>query len=164
MADPDRKFFETKAFRKLQEEWDKKLKADGFDDIEPLNENGSRNTPYLKNHSIRIFNRYNASRADYYRLAGQFAEDTTSPIAMALTPSQRLAWRMHADGQPLSRIREALPKPKRPYWATKKFLQDIRALFKQWCHQEAWRDRQDQEHEDEGGLDAWLDSLTPKEA
>lgn len=156
------KFFQTDEFRKLQREWDKKLADSGFNDIEPLNDNGSRETPYLKDHSIRFYKRYNASREDYYRLAGQFAEDTTSPIAVALPPTTRQLWRMHADGISLKEIRKAL-FPRKPYWAMKKLLQDTRQLFRAWCEQEAWRDRQDRVHEDEGGLDAWIDSMAQAE-
>lgn len=159
MADDPQSLYATKAFLKLQAQWNKRLKASGFEDIEHLNHNGSQNTPFLKGHAIRVAKRYNASRADYYRLAGQFAEDTESPIACALTVQQRQAWRMHADGQSLDDIRRVVLKNDRPYWGAKAFVKKIRKQFLLWCRDEAWRDKQDSLHEQEGGLDAWLASL-----
>ena len=155
-------FYQTDAFRKLQRKWDAILEKDGFQDIEPLNDNGSRETPYLKDHSIRFYKRYNASKEDYYRLAGQFAEDYTSPVACALSNDTRFMWRLHADGVQLKQIRKQ-HFPRKPYWAMKKWLQDTRNLFRQWCEQEAWRDRMDREHESDGGLDAWLEVVAQAE-
>lgn len=164
---PPHPTWDSPAFRQLQRDWDAKLKAAGFKDIEPLNDNGSRNTPFLKDHSIRFAKRYKPVQADYYRLAGQFAEDTTSPIACGLTPQQRAIWRLHADGMDMPTIvkhlranptQEHYPSAASTpgYWTLKKMLSRLRQQFKRWCVEETIRDQLDTQHAPHGGLDAWL--------
>lgn len=64
-------FYKTSEFERTQRHWYAKLKKEGFDDIEPV-----ENTPYLKDHhlrSLKACNRSERTRAEeFYRFAGQF--------------------------------------------------------------------------------------------
>lgn len=155
-------------FHALQKEWDKKLKASGFEDIEPLNDNGSRNTPFLKQHSIRFAERYNPGTEEYYRLAGQYLHDPVE--AETLTEFERWLWEAHAEGIPTREMEkrwQVAPEEGNnyagypmPYGYLKRTMQRLKKKFCAWAQRETWMDQHDRDHEATGGIDNWLVAQT----
>ena len=134
--------------RDLQAKWDKILADSGFEDIEPLNKNGSRNTPYLNNHSGRFASRYNASTEEYYRLASQFG--------WTLPPDnfRTWVWQQHAEAVSLKQLAkwsvwknspvEGCEYVRRhaadlPYNYLKRVINELREQFKEWISEEIAR-------------------------
>lgn len=94
----------SKDYRKLQAEWDRKLKKSGFEDIEQRNGE-------FKN---RVTSNGSPSRLDpatfeawqtYYRLAGQFLHEHQFD-----SPIERQIWELHADGLSAHKIAVILKK------------------------------------------------------
>lgn len=143
--------------RDLQKKWDKILAKSGFVDIEPLNGNGSRNTPFLKNHSTRFAKRYNPLTEEYYRLAGQFEYELEEGTF------QRWVWSLHAEGKSLRqmtpwRVWKDSPikgcayirsqKRPLPYSYLKQVMNELREQFKEWISEEVTRGNLAREEED----------------
>jgi hypothetical protein len=81
----------SKEFLKLQEKWYKKLKSDGFEDIEQDEE-------HLTVWHTHLFNQnYDdvkfQAKEDYYRAAGHFLHDY--PFK---NKKERLIWQLHSEG------------------------------------------------------------------
>lgn len=86
--------FSTKEFKKLQAEWNKRLKKEGFEDIEQAD----GNLKLWDSHKARSMYsskgaEYYEARARYYQLAGQFLHDFVFP-----DEETKLIWELHADG------------------------------------------------------------------
>jgi hypothetical protein len=89
--------FKTKKFESLKEKWYKKLAKSGFEDIE-------HNESHLKQwHSFNFSDskdshRFSAalfsSKAEYYRLAGQFLHTHTF-----VKPVEKVIWTYHTEGK-----------------------------------------------------------------
>lgn len=92
-------------FKKLQAEWNKKLAASGFEDIE--DSNGQLKGKWSGDSDIR--NKYTeltyAAKERYYQLAGQFLNDY--PFK---TEKDRIIWEMHSEGISIRDIVKALKK------------------------------------------------------
>jgi len=90
-------FYERPEFLDLRDEWYAKLKEEGFDDIEVIDEITRQPGHLLRGVSPGDLNRsesrkfYKASSEEYYRLARQYV--WTLPRG-----AQRQAARLHADG------------------------------------------------------------------
>ena len=134
--------------RKLQQKWDRILAKSGFEDIEPLNGNGSRNTPFLKNHSTRFAKRYNPLTEEYYRLAGQFGYELPQDTF------RTWIWQNHAEGVSLRALQkwerwrtsplEGCAYSRRhatdlPYNYLKQVMNELREQFKEWISEEVTR-------------------------
>ena len=157
--------------KKLALEWEAKLKASGFDDIEHM-----PNTPYLKNHS-RIYARSGQSRQfkeRYYALASQFVNDETE--FSRLSPFDRWLWERHAEGKETKesyRLHSSeAPKEGNPHSANpdtvsycffKRRLRRLRKVFFAWAKREAWLDEVDEDFADVGGIDTYLASVVARQ-
>ncbi len=92
--------------KELQDLWYKKLKDDGFKDIEtseyflkwPVEGQIQQNL-----HENR--SRYNEAKQDYYRLVGYFLHDYDFKV-----DKEKLIWEMHAEGLSLRKISMELKK------------------------------------------------------
>jgi len=86
------KYYLTKDFKKLQDDWSKKLKESGFKDIE-YNDNllvgGSASNKLNHNFSLERYQ----NRETYYRLAGQFLHFYKFEDA-----EEKEIWRLHSEG------------------------------------------------------------------
>lgn len=60
------KFYKTKAFKRLQAKWYKKLNKEGFNDIE-CTKPGQQDSRFLKFHSILAVQSYKPDTAEYFR-------------------------------------------------------------------------------------------------
>lgn len=92
------KFFQTQDFKALDAEWKTKLKDSGFEDIE-------KDEDSLIDWASSAFKRrpeYDQSKAEYYRLAGQFLHDYRfrGPDAAWL----KRIWELHAVGTSIREI------------------------------------------------------------
>lgn len=102
----------AKDFKKLQREWDAKLKASGFEDIEQRHDGNlktwasarvfkeKRNGEYYENKAV-----YYQSVEEYYRLAGQFLHTYKFD-----SDKERLIWEKHADGMSMNEITAYMKK------------------------------------------------------
>lgn len=95
--------FKTKEFLALKKKWDKKLKSDGFEDIEQDDGN-------LKLWSSHFFKaRFNetlfGAKEEYYRLAGQFLHEH-----IFKEQKTKLIWQLHSEGISIRDIVKALKK------------------------------------------------------
>lgn len=86
----------------LQRQWDARLAAEGFVDIE-RSATGGRLDPYQKTARGAPDN-YSADVAEYYRAAGALVQD-----ARFANRREREIWRLHADGLSWNAIVDAIP-------------------------------------------------------
>jgi hypothetical protein len=103
-------------FKALQKAWYKKLRDEGFDDIEQDEENLKVwHSHFFAN---RLKNRHTqsswASKEEYFRVAGQFLHDHEF-----LDPLDKAVWELHANGLPVTKIVDEL-RSRRPKIKTKK--------------------------------------------
>ena len=92
--------FFTKEFIKLKQEWDAKLRSEGFDDIERYHSPGYiRKLPYLKRYSTRVRFHYKPEIELYFSKARQFNQ-----IYPDFTPMDKIIWENHCEGVPENKI------------------------------------------------------------
>ncbi len=90
---------QPKDFKKLQREWNKKLKDSGFNDIEQANGLLKRwdshyfQLQFSQNHQ-GLTKEFQESKMAYYRMAGYFLNDYKFT-----DESEKLIWTMHAEGK-----------------------------------------------------------------
>ncbi len=102
----------NKEFKQLQAVWYKRLKKEGFDDIEEPSGH------LRQQHHYRYALRYGvsgfASKEEYYRLAGQFLFEHVFADAR-----EKMIWTLHAEGLPvdamLKKLKSAKYKISRPH-------------------------------------------------
>ncbi len=98
------KFFQTQDFKALDTEWRKKLKDSGFEDIERPDGNlkdGASSSNFKKRPE------YDQSKAEYYRLAGQFLHEWPSPFRTSKSGTgewKKRIWELHANGKSIREI------------------------------------------------------------
>ncbi len=119
------KFFQSVEFRALNDEWKDKLREEGFRDIE-------RDEDSLQDWSA-AFTRHpewNASKEEYYRLAGQFLYEYRFRGPNAAWT--RKIWELHAQGTSIRDIVKILdPKGKQsPHTLFKKVQTTLAVLAK----------------------------------
>ncbi len=123
MADQGPKFYQTEAFKALNEKWKGKLEKSGFSDIE-------RDEDSLENWSTQFARNieYNRSKEEYYRLAGHFLHSH----AFA-SQRERRVWDLHANGTSIRKIAKILdPRGrKNPHTVFKQVQKTIERLAKE---------------------------------
>lgn len=95
--------FQTKPFKALQEKWYKKLKDEGFKDVEQ-DENHLKewdSHAFVSRYSSKLF----ASKQTYFELAGQFVYTYKFK-----TPREKLIWELHAEGKTITQISTELKR------------------------------------------------------
>lgn len=98
---PPSKYYETPEFAKLAAVWEKNLKKSGLENIEQADGK-------LKKWSSDKFGRrpeWNASKTEYYRLAGQFLHSHEF-----VNPMEKMVFEKHAEGLSYPEIIKALKK------------------------------------------------------
>lgn len=91
--------YNTKKFKQLEAEWDKKLKDSGFEDAE-------QRSGHLKvwSHRFVVGAEVNMeAKLEYYRAAGHFLHEYQFPNTV-----ERRIWELHAEGEGRHRIVAAL--------------------------------------------------------
>jgi hypothetical protein len=93
----------SKEFKQLQQNWYKKLKDDGFEDIESDEDSLKQwaSSELVRTYDPIIF----SAKEDYYRLAGQFYHDHKF-----LSEMEKLIWSFHKDGIPFDRVHALIKK------------------------------------------------------
>lgn len=105
MAPP--KFYETKDFLKLDNEWQKKLEESGFEDAE----NKERNLKEWDGQQFKRTTRnrdsvvYMESKIEYYRLASRFLHEYKFEDNIS-----KVIWELHADGLSKTETVKAIKK------------------------------------------------------
>lgn len=101
-------------FKQLKDTWYKKLKDDGFEDIEQNEEN-------LKDYSSHFFELRGEqhpvrreAKEEYYRLVGKFLYDHEFPNKF-----QKNVWRLHSDGETVRNIAVIMTKRGKKTYASK---------------------------------------------
>lgn len=84
----------AKELKKLQREWNKKLKDSGFVDAEEPDGRLKRWHGHYFHNRYRPDPEFQASKEEYYRMAGHFLYDHAFEDDV-----QRLIWSMHAEGK-----------------------------------------------------------------
>ncbi len=94
---PHPKFYQTDAFKALNDQWKQKLNSSGFNDIE-------RDEDSLQDWSTGFSRHleYNASKEEYYRLAGQFLHEYRFRGKEAAWSKK--IWELHATGTSIRNI------------------------------------------------------------
>lgn len=96
--------YKTKQFKALQNKWYRKLKKEGFEDVEDTN---SPNEFLKKWHTYDFKTKYQKGNAesitDYYRLASQFLHDYSFE-----TGTEKKVWELHAGGHSIRKIEKLL--------------------------------------------------------
>jgi len=97
----------SKDFAKLQKEWYGKLKDEGFDDIEHFNKmdqygKTSQDTPYLKDHGIKMAKLYRQDVLDYFLAC----EDLFWQSRVFRSQRDRWFWYQHSQGLSLREIQD----------------------------------------------------------
>ena len=103
------KFYKTKTFQNLNDKWYKKLKKDGFKDIEsgvPSEIGELRLLDWSRSKFTKSVE-WNQSKQEYYRLAGQFLYHH-----IFQTEEERKIWELHQDGVSVRNIVKTLKKQK----------------------------------------------------
>jgi hypothetical protein len=133
--DNQRKFFQTPEFQKLNAKWKKKLAKDGFEDIEYDEDHlkQSASNAFSSKEKGRCYQDkqvYFESRAEYYRLAGQFLHD--HPFENAY---ERHVWELHSEGISMVDIVAALKKKRIKTYKDKvmKTVQKLEAEMLKQC-------------------------------
>ena len=125
------KYYNKKDFKKLQNEWYKKLKEGGFNDIEF----GLNNTPFIEQHEFDrisiIENAKNDRREEYYSLASKYYWEN-----MFKSELDKLIWYYHSEGVPAQKI--VLNLKKDGYSISKptvyRHINSIKEMFLKWVN------------------------------
>jgi hypothetical protein len=128
--------------RKLQDEWDRRLKAEGFNDIENRHFGAPGAPSWIDKPSTDLLERYDESTAEYYRAAEAFKDYLQDRPLLV----QKI-WELHAQGVSQIAIMRALKLARRR--AVRTQLEKLRAEMLAW-----WRD---QPPPDDGPLDEQSD-------
>lgn len=125
LALPFRRFRQPKVrgasdLRKLEREWDRKLKDDGFVDIEWRHTTGP---DYIQRPRARI----DEATGAYYRLAEQFA-------AQLEDEHERELWALHAQGKSRTRIKRSLGMERDREART--LFEHLRVRFRWWMQRQ----------------------------
>ena len=89
---------------RLQKLWYKKLKDEGFCDIEAMDKEGSMDSPMMTQTMSGIAYRYDPSVEEYYRLARHFLYQGAFESDMA-----KHCWELHSEGTSYREIVRSLP-------------------------------------------------------
>ncbi len=115
--------FKTPKFKALQDEWYKKLKSDGFEDIEADETKLKRwdSHVFYARHSPTSF----AASQEYFRYAGIFLHEHEFK-----TKAERVIWELHSEGMTTQAIFETLRSrrskiTRNQVYATVKSLSDL---------------------------------------
>lgn len=103
--------FETPEFKKLQQQWYKKLEKSGFDEQEQADGNLKKWSSYFKNTHSDPSKFW--AKEEYFRLAGQFLWSNTWE-----SKYDRLVWELHSDGLSNNAVMKALKAKRKPYQKT----------------------------------------------
>jgi hypothetical protein len=95
----------SKQLLKLQREWYKRLKSEGFSDIESMDQDGSMDSPMMSRTASGLAYRYDSSVEEYYRLARHFLYQGAFESDIA-----KHCWELHADGSSYREIVKSLPE------------------------------------------------------
>lgn len=88
------KFTQTSQFKKLNKEWQKKLKDSGFKDIEDKNEELIMNSFHqIKGDNKNFIPVLAEQKQEYYRMATHFLEEYTFESKL-----EKEIWRLHSEG------------------------------------------------------------------
>lgn len=131
---------ESEELKELQEKWYKKLKDEGFNDIEDMSSGGE----YLKAwHSTYFSSRYTPDsfemKEDYYRRASHFLYEHKFewiPGSTLINFKEREAWRLHTEGVSYKQI--AVELRARGYKANKDSVNRIISDLKQIMYSMTW--------------------------
>lgn len=133
------KFYETRSFKKLNDEWSRKLEQSGFEDIEqPTNFKSGLPDGNLKQWASSFFianfrdgdvDKFKA-KEEYYRLAGQFLHEYKFS-----NEYEKNVWEMHGEGLSIETIVNTLLAKKVRYILGRKvnirFISEmVRRLYK----------------------------------
>lgn len=95
----------NKELLKLQRLWYKRLKAEGFADIESMDADGSMDSPMMSRTASGLAYRYDESVEEYYRLARHFLYQGAFESDIA-----KHCWELHAEGSSYREIVKSLPQ------------------------------------------------------
>lgn len=119
--------FRTKEFKVLEDLWYKKLKATGFEDIEPGKKYLKFSAEgYMSRSSNKGREAYFASKEEYFRLAGHFLYDHQFE-----NETDRFIWERHAEGESLREIVVSLKSKgvKKALTQVKETIHRLRAIM-----------------------------------
>ena len=109
-AAPTEKNRKTREFSKLQKDWYKKLKKEGFKDIE----SGIPETPYLADHHIKTTEKmvraYRDLAVEWHAIASGYYW-----VAEFDRPLDKYIWKKHLEGLTLKQIEKALKRTNLPH-------------------------------------------------
>lgn len=94
----------VKALTALQKLWYRRLKEEGFADIEVMDSLGSMDSPMMVQTASSIGARFDSSVEEYYRLARLFLHDAEFESEL-----ERHCWQLHSEGIAYREISLSLP-------------------------------------------------------
>ena len=127
----ENRFFESKSFRKLSDDWYSKLKTEGFNDIEH-----SEDSPYLKDHNIRDAKAVGRDELSldsaYYRKASEFYWQYSFNLEY-----DKYVWKCHIEGLSIRSTVKALSIHPNDKWHTSRFvvhesIKRSKELLREW--------------------------------
>lgn len=111
--------------RALQDEWDRRLKAEGFNDLENRHFGAPGAPSWIDRPSSDLLRRYDPSAEEYYRAAQEFCDVIKDRPELVQS-----IWHLHADGMSQIQIMRALKLERRRIVRTQ--LEKLRCEMSTW--------------------------------
>lgn len=133
-----KKYYEKRAFLKLQQSWYDKLKKSGFHDIEHIDFNTGEVKPLLKSKTVRSVSELSRRRdsfesdRDYFHWAGQFYWYLIDQGEVNEYVCEM--WRMWADGHSISNIHRIMGRPRN---TVSKAIKQLNKEMDEWLRYES---------------------------
>lgn len=99
-------------YNKLKKQWDNKLRASGFSDIEFVSRTGQVSSFFHGYSSQTLANQYDWSKEEYYRRCGLFLHHANWKALFSFQDRHinKFIWELHTDGQSFAELSIALEK------------------------------------------------------